>query len=119
VFGQVYRQLHFQRPSQLRTDGRTWNVTYEGEGGTDAGGLFRDSLSHVCEDLQSRHVPLFIPCPNSRGFGNNQEKWLPNPACTSSLHLSMYAFVGKLMVSAVSEFMPVMCLTTSLTVSLA
>eukprot|EP00455_Lapot_gusevi_P055091 TRINITY_DN8933_c0_g1_i1.p1 TRINITY_DN8933_c0_g1~~TRINITY_DN8933_c0_g1_i1.p1 ORF type:complete len:1260 (+),score=500.66 TRINITY_DN8933_c0_g1_i1:503-3781(+) len=97
VFGQVYRQLHFQRPASLRTNGRAWSCTYEGEGGTDAGGLFRDSLSNICSDLQSPHVPLFIPCPNSRGFGDNQEKWLPNPSCTSQLHLSMYAFVGKLM----------------------
>jgi len=40
---------------------------------------------------------LFIPCPNSDGLGDNKEKVIPNPACKSSLHLSMCAFVGKLM----------------------
>lgn len=73
-------------------------MTYAGEGGQDAGGLFRDCVSHICADLQSPHVPLFIKCPNASGFGNNQEKYVPNPSATSSLHLSMYAFVGKLMV---------------------
>jgi len=47
--------------------------------------------------LQSPYVPLFIPCPNAKGFGENQDKWIPNPSSTTSLHLSMYAFVGKLM----------------------
>ena len=50
VFGQIYRQLHFIRPALLRTDQRPWRVTFEGEGGTDAGGLFRDSVSHLCFD---------------------------------------------------------------------
>ena len=98
VFGQIYRQLHFIRPSLLRTDQRPWRVTFEGEGGTDAGGLFRDSVSHLCTELQSSAIPLFIPCPNSRTkIGDNQDKFIPNPSATSSIHLSMYAFVGKLM----------------------
>ena len=76
VFGQIYRQLHFIRPSLLRTDQRPWRATFEGEGGTDAGGLFRDSVSHLCSELQSPAIPLFIPCPNSRTkIGDNQDKW--------------------------------------------
>ena len=98
VFGQIYRQLHFIRPSLLRTDQRPWRATFEGEGGTDAGGLFRDSVSHLCSELQTSAIPLFIPCPNSRTkIGDNQDKFIPNPSATSSIHLSMYAFVGKLM----------------------
>ncbi len=72
-----------------------------GEGGTDAGGLFRDCISHACSDLQSPYVPLFIPCPNSKGFGDNQEKFLPKASSISSLQLSMFAFVGKLMGMAI------------------
>jgi len=98
VFGQIYRQLHFIRPSQLRTDRRAWQIQYEGEGGQDAGGLFRDSMTHICSELQSKHLPLFIPCPNSHTkFGDNQEKFVPNPSSKSSLHLSMFSFIGKLM----------------------
>jgi hypothetical protein len=101
VFGQIYKQLHFIRPSQLRISDRQWSVLYLGEGGTDAGGLFRDSLSALCADLQSDTLPLFIRCPNARGFGDNQEKYIPNPACRSSLHLSMYRFVGKIIGMAI------------------
>eukprot|EP01083_Nonionella_stella_P059475 155578_1 len=102
IFGQLYRQLHFQRPATLRSHRRPWSVTYEGEGGQDAGGLFRDSLSAVCEDLQSSHLPLLLRCPNARlGYGNNQDKWIPAPRATSALHLSMFAFLGKLMGAAI------------------
>ena len=98
VFGQIYRQLHFIRPALLRTDQRPWRVTFEGEGGTDAGGLFRDSVSHLCSELQSPAIPLLIPCPNSKTrIGDNQDKFIPSPAATSSVHLSMFAFIGKLM----------------------
>ncbi|ETO22614.1 hypothetical protein RFI_14580 [Reticulomyxa filosa] len=103
IFGQAYRTLNFVKPVYLRCSAnhRPWAVTYEGEGGTDAGGLFRDSLSAISADLQSDYLMLFIKCPNSRGYGDNQEKWIPNPSCNSSLHLSMYSFVGKLMGSAI------------------
>ncbi len=129
VFGQMFQELHFLRPSQLRCTGAAWHVTYVTDGvqmeGIDAGGtvtstpvsedpyhrivsslmcfcllcslsgLFRDSITAMCTDLQSKAVPLFIPCPNARhDLGENKEKWIPNPACTSSIHLSMYAFVG-------------------------
>jgi E3 ubiquitin-protein ligase HERC2 len=66
------------------------------------GGLFRDSISAFCEDLQSGYVPLLIQCPNARlGYGNNQDKFIPSPTALSSLHLSMFAFLGKLMGMAV------------------
>ena len=65
---------------------------------SDAGGLFRDLLSHVCRELQVRHrstarrcfstrrvraraqsdaLPLFVQCPNARaGVGINQVGFL-------------------------------------------
>jgi len=84
-------------PSQMRRTGQVWTVEYAGEGGTDAGGLFRDCISHLCADLHSPHVPLFIKCPNAQGYGDNQEKYVPNPGANSTLQLSMFSFVGKLM----------------------
>lgn len=106
VFGQLFRQLHFLRPADLRCPRsvRAWHVRYEGEGGTDVGGLFRDSVSNLCTDLLTvpSKVPLFRPCPNSVAKqGDNQDKFLPDPSSTSSLHMSMFAFVGKLMGTAI------------------
>jgi len=97
IFGQMYCQLHFLRPRRLRVSDRHWVVSFEGEGAQDAGGPFRESISAFCDDLQSDHLPLFIKCPNSHGYGNNQEKFIPNPSCSSSLYLSMFQFVGKMM----------------------
>lgn len=97
VFGQMFRQLQFIPPAQLRQSGRTWHVSYLGEGSIDAGGPFRDSITHMCSELSSTMLPIFVPCANAQGFGENQDAWLPSPGARSSLHLSMLAFVGKLM----------------------
>lgn len=72
VFGQLYAQLSGVPAKRMRTHGRAWYVLYEGEGGIDAGGIYRDSITHIAQELQSSHSPLFMPCPNSRGFGDNQ-----------------------------------------------
>lgn len=40
VFGQLFRQLHFQPPAALRKKGQIFSVEYKGEGGQDAGRLF-------------------------------------------------------------------------------
>eukprot|EP01084_Bolivina_argentea_P212487 361192_1 len=101
IFGQIYRTLNFIKPSHLRCSPgqRPWSITFSGEGGTDAGGLFRESLSALGEDLMdSEYLKLFIKCPNSKsGYGDNQDKCIPNPSMNSSLHLSMWTFIGKLM----------------------
>jgi hypothetical protein len=104
AFGQAFKQLHFQPPHFLRTlpGHRAFGVEYEGEGGTDAGGLFRDLLSHVCRELQSPAVPLLVPTPNARGqVGDAQDCWVPAASAASPVFLAMYAFVGKLMGLAV------------------
>eukprot|EP00457_Paulinella_chromatophora_P001529 gb/GEZN01001531.1/.p1 GENE.gb/GEZN01001531.1/~~gb/GEZN01001531.1/.p1 ORF type:complete len:768 (-),score=240.41 gb/GEZN01001531.1/:611-2914(-) len=98
IFGQAYRQLHFEKPASLRGEGQVWRVRYADMAGIDAGGLFRDSLTAICLDLQSPRTWLFLPCPNALAdVGENKDQYIPNPQATSSLHLSMLAFVGKLM----------------------
>lgn len=37
-----------------------------GEGATDAGGPYRESISTLCSELQSSALPLLIPTPNAR-----------------------------------------------------
>lgn len=63
--------------------------------------MFRDAVSEVCSSVQSRDTPLFVPCPNASGFGDNADTFLPNPRCSTSLHLSQYAFLGKFMAMAI------------------
>ncbi|KAF8817874.1 HECT-domain (ubiquitin-transferase) domain-containing protein, partial [Cardiosporidium cionae] len=97
VFGQLYKRIHFVDAARLRGHSRPWYILYEGEGGIDAGGLFRDALTHIGQELQSNRLQLFLPCPNARGYGDNQDQWIPNPSAVSALSLSMFTFVGKLM----------------------
>ena len=69
-------------------------TTFEGEGGSDHGGLFRDSLREICAELQSDGVSggsvscglhLLVPCPNQRlARGANQDKWLPRPSSATA-----------------------------------
>jgi len=102
VFGQVWQQLHFLRPAQLRIQqgNRPFRVKFAGEGGIDAGGLFRDAVSEVCTSLVEA-TPLFVACPNASTFGDNSNTFVPNPSCTTTTHCSEFAFVGKFMACAI------------------
>lgn len=51
---------------------------YAGEGGEDAGGLFRDCITHMCGELCSEVLPLFVPAPNKAFGGKNSALWVPN-----------------------------------------
>jgi hypothetical protein len=87
IFFQVFRGLeertHSLRAVDRRGSGKqSWVTTFEGEGGSDHGGLFRDSLREICAELQSPGghgaLQLLLPCPNQRlGRGPNQDKWIP------------------------------------------
>ena len=97
----------------------------QGEGSIDAGGPFRDCISHLCAELQPKQeeaaedvagalpgsvrfiLPLLRPSANA-GFAISSavssghliaaEKggWTLNPGASSRLELSMFAFLGKL-----------------------
>jgi len=101
IFGQLFSGLSSFRWTRFKTNqkgAQLWNVSFLGEGSIDVGGPYRESLTYAIQDLQSSATPLFILCPNGKNsVGLNREKWIPNPACTSSLYLQMYEFVGVLM----------------------
>eukprot|EP00899_Mesostigma_viride_P003091 jgi/Mesvir1/12783/Mv22836-RA.1 len=98
LFGQAFRQLLDVKPACLRDPERAWSVTLEGEGAEDYGGPYRESISHMCNELQSEMLPLLVPCTNGRlNVGSNREKFLPNPSCGSSTDLALFRFLGKLM----------------------
>ena len=75
----------------LRVNGssdRPWNTHFVGEGGYDAGGLFRESLFEFSNELMSSAVPLLIKTPNNKNdCGEDREKWMVNPSSTSPSHL--------------------------------
>eukprot|EP01006_Ploeotia_vitrea_P044625 TRINITY_DN66843_c2_g7_i1.p1 TRINITY_DN66843_c2_g7~~TRINITY_DN66843_c2_g7_i1.p1 ORF type:complete len:1251 (+),score=842.18 TRINITY_DN66843_c2_g7_i1:532-3753(+) len=100
VFGQLFRALNKFTPSMYRVakDARAWQTVFTGEGGQDVGGLYREAIYVMCEELQSSVLPLFILSPNGReGIGQNRDKWVPRPSATRPLHLSMFEFLGQMM----------------------
>lgn len=78
---------------------RVFQIHFEGESGIDAGGVFREGITRIVEDLfDINHFTLMILCPNGQhSVYLNMDKYLPNPQHTSPLALQMMEFVGKLM----------------------
>lgn len=79
---------------------QAWITRLEGEGGVDHGGLYRESLREICAELQAQEglLKILLPCPNQRmAMGSCQDKWLPNPLLSSSVHMRMLRFIGKLL----------------------
>jgi hypothetical protein len=57
-------------------------VTFRGEGGQDAGGLFRESIGDIANDFMSDRTPLFIRVSNHDAhIGSFSDTFVPNPRC--------------------------------------
>jgi len=102
IFIQAFQALKTKDTKLLRScwDGdRVFQVTFRGENGSDAGGVFREGMSRIIEDLFSDQLNLVIPCPNARHeIANNSDKYIPNPRlCNTPLALEMFEFIGKMM----------------------
>uniref|UniRef100_A0A7S3JQH8 Uncharacterized protein n=1 Tax=Aureoumbra lagunensis TaxID=44058 RepID=A0A7S3JQH8_9STRA len=136
VFGQAYRAvcaLMVTGSSSTTTSGnkspqrtinssvfrmrseRLFRVKLKGEHAIDQGGPFREILSTLVAELESRLLPLLIPTPNNTSdAGQHRECFLLNPrACDvlrnprHDLHRRMLVFLGQLMGYCLrnSEFM--------------
>lgn len=70
-------------------------VPVSGESVDDCGGGYSESIAEMCEELQNGLTPLLIVTPNGRDeSGANRDCFLLNPAAKSSLHMSMFRFLG-------------------------
>jgi hypothetical protein len=100
-FVQAFEQVHAVRPSSLRLAGdgtRAFNVSYVNENGIDAGGVYREAVTEIVEDLHTQDFDLFILCPNGvHKINSNMDKYVPNCKNKSPLAIQMFEFVGKLM----------------------
>ncbi|GMF47997.1 unnamed protein product [Phytophthora fragariaefolia] len=127
VFGQLYREMRAWSDSFFRRaycgkghggQRRAFKVKFLGEGVNDYGGPYRAVFEQIVDELQMDNVelakgeqgllPLLIPCPNRRsGTGSNQDKFLLNPSCGTTLlangpmALDLHRFLGKLIGTAV------------------
>lgn len=100
IFTQAFDQLHKQDPKVLRTcfeHDRVFQVTFKGEAGEDAGGVYREAMSRIVEDCFSPHFNLFVLCPNGvHNLNVNTGKYVPNPCKRSPRALEYFEFVGQM-----------------------
>ena len=79
LFMQLYNHVgRLIDPTALRRRGQAWMVKFVGESGHDAGGMYNESLMHVCAELQAtasrmhtsttsiqqQPLGLLVPCAN-------------------------------------------------------
>nr|XP_015195044.1 PREDICTED: probable E3 ubiquitin-protein ligase HERC1 isoform X5 [Lepisosteus oculatus] len=107
IFVQIARQVVNLNPSELRLPSRAWKVKLVGEGADDAGGVFDDTITEMCQELESGVVDLLIQTPNSSAdVGSNTDRFLLNPSAISEEHMIQFRFLGILMAVAVRTKKP-------------
>lgn len=95
IFVQIAKQVIDMMPQDLRLPSRAWKVKLVGEGADDAGGVFDDTITEMCQEITTGLVPLLVQTPNAlNDEGFNRDKYLLNPDLISSQHLSWYKFLG-------------------------
>ncbi|KAF6207949.1 hypothetical protein GE061_016398 [Apolygus lucorum] len=108
IFMQVARQVVKMKASDLRLPSRAWKVKLVGEGADDAGGVFDDTITEMCEEMLNGTVPLLIPTPNTlNDTGYSRDRYLLNPSLTEPHHLQWFKFLGILFGVAVRTKKPV------------
>jgi hypothetical protein len=104
-FVQAFQQLSSKDPSVFRylfSGDRVFQINFKGEDGIDAGGVYREGMSRIIEDLFSPSFSLLILCPNGQHTVHvNMDKYVPNPCQKSALALKMFQFVGRLMATSI------------------
>ncbi|KNC50842.1 uncharacterized protein AMSG_12010 [Thecamonas trahens ATCC 50062] len=79
VLGQLVPTL-LSSAAALRTNGRAWVVSFVGEGSQDGGGLYRESIAMMCEELAAGMFGLLVPSPNQvHGVGSGRENFVVAP----------------------------------------
>lgn len=67
-----------------------------GEGADDAGGVFDDTITEMCQEITSGEVPLFVPTPNAvSDEGYNRDRYLLNPHLNDPQNTMLFKFLGE------------------------
>ncbi|CAK6980322.1 probable E3 ubiquitin-protein ligase HERC1 isoform X7 [Scomber scombrus] len=107
IFVQIARQVVKLNASDLRLPSRAWKVKLVGEGADDAGGVFDDTITEMCQELETGVVDLLIPSPNATAeVGYNRDRFLFNPSSCMDEHMIQFKFLGILMGVAIRTKKP-------------
>ncbi|XP_045564463.1 probable E3 ubiquitin-protein ligase HERC1 isoform X7 [Salmo salar] len=107
IFVQIARQVVKLNASDLRLPSRAWKVKLVGEGADDAGGVFDDTITEMCQELETGVVDLLIPSPNATAeVGYNRDRFLLSPSACLDEQLLQFKFLGILMGVAIRTKKP-------------
>ncbi|XP_069780317.1 probable E3 ubiquitin-protein ligase HERC1 isoform X3 [Narcine bancroftii] len=107
IFIQIAKQVEQLNASELRLPSRAWKVKLIGEGADDAGGVFDDTITEMCQELETGVVDLLITTPNGIAeVGSNRDRFLLNPSANTKNHLQQFKFLGILMAVAIRTKKP-------------
>ncbi|XP_051890412.1 LOW QUALITY PROTEIN: probable E3 ubiquitin-protein ligase HERC1 [Pristis pectinata] len=107
IFIQIAKQVVQLNASELRLPSRAWKVKLIGEGADDAGGVFDDTITEMCQELEKGVVDLLISTPNGVAeVGSNRDRFLLNPSACTEDHLQQFKFLGILMAVAIRTKKP-------------
>ena len=74
----------------------------QGEQAVDAGGPYHETISLMCNELQSDYLDLFIKTPNNKNnLGELRDKYIVNPNANKNIYKNAYEFLGKFMGMAI------------------
>ena len=74
IFGQIYRAMAAVENKGYRNSERVYKINYRGEASIDAGGPYNESMSNICDELQSSFLRLFVQTQNNvHNMGENRE----------------------------------------------
>ena len=92
IFEQIASQIEPLSGDTLRLPARAWKVRLVGEGADDAGGVFDETLTEMCEELETGKVSPFIKSPNNiHEVGPSRDRFILNPLDRSYNH---FRFIG-------------------------
>ena len=92
VFAALRDKPHRLLRSRLDDRGRLFSVGFAGEDGSDHGGLYRDVMQRMVEELFSANLDLFLLSPNGvHQRGVNRDKFLPSPLRNSPRDIEVRA----------------------------
>ena len=92
IFEQIATQIEPLPGDQLRLPSRAWKVRLVGEGADDAGGVFDETLTEMCEELEQGVVPPLIKSPNNlNDVGASRDRFILNPRDKS---FYQFRFIG-------------------------
>lgn len=108
VFEQACAALEKSNPKYWLLPSRVWKVQFTGEGLDDVGGGYSESISEMCDELQSGKLNLLVDSPNGRDdVGINRDCFIFSPEANAPEDEEHFGFLGKIIGASIRTGEPI------------